>query len=260
MKKINQNIPIIILSGGKGERFVSKENLPKQLSKVSSHPIIMEIILFYFKNGFNFFILPLGYKSNFFTQFFNDKKNIKIYNLNIIKKDKNEIKESKINILLFDAGLKSNKLNRIKKSIKYLDNKSTKLGVCYGDIFANISFQKELFNFKRKNIEAIAVGYNEYSPFGHIKIKDKMIKKFYEKPKLPDPINIGFYFFNTKIFSKIKTNYGDDLETDFLPKISKMNKLSCHIHKGYHFTVNSQKDLINVKQLYKNNKNFFKDL
>mgnify|MGYP006109711273 CR=1 FL=1 len=260
MKNINQNIPIIILSGGKGERFVSKENLPKQLSKVSSHPIIMEIILYYYKNGFNFFILPLGYKSIFFSKFFKDTKNIKRYNLNIIKNDKINVLESKINILLFDAGQKTNKLIRIKKSIEYLNNKISKLGVCYGDIFANISFKNELLNFKRQSIEGVAVTYNEYSPFGHVKIKNKLIKKFYEKPMLPDPINIGFYFFNKKVFSIIKNNQDDDLETHFLPKLSKMNKLGCHIHKGYHFTVNSQKDLIHIKQLYKKNKSFFKDL
>ena len=50
MTNFNQKIPIIILAGGKGERFVSKENLPKQLAKVSSHPIIIEIILYYYKN------------------------------------------------------------------------------------------------------------------------------------------------------------------------------------------------------------------
>ena len=31
------------------------------------------------------------------------------------------------------------------------------------------------------------------------------------------------------------------------------------MHKGYHFTVNTQKDLANVKNMYKNNKNFFKN-
>ena len=41
----NDKIPIIILAGGKGERFVSEENLPKQLAKVSNHPIIIEIML-----------------------------------------------------------------------------------------------------------------------------------------------------------------------------------------------------------------------
>ena len=260
MKNTHQNIPIVILSGGKGERFVSKENLPKQLAKVSSHPIIMEIILYYSKNSFNFFILPLGYKSNFFIKFFNDNKNIKKYNLNIIKNNKISINESKINILLFDAGCKANKLMRIKKSIKYLDSKNSLFGVCYGDIFANISFKKELLHFQKKNIEAIAVGYNEHSPFGHVKVKNNLVTNFYEKPKLSDPINIGFYFFNKKIFLNKYNKPGEDLETSFLPKLSKMKKLGCYIHNGYHFTVNSQKDLIEVKQIYKKNKNFFKNL
>ena len=81
----HKQIPIIVLSGGKGERFIGKSNSPKQLSKVSKHPIIVEVMLYYFKNGFNFFILPLGYKKKFFIDFFHNKKNIKKYNLNIIK-------------------------------------------------------------------------------------------------------------------------------------------------------------------------------
>ena len=43
MEKFNKRIPIIIWLR-KGERFVSKENFPKQLAKVSNHPIIIEII------------------------------------------------------------------------------------------------------------------------------------------------------------------------------------------------------------------------
>ena len=64
MTLTNSNIPIIILAGGKGKRFLSKENLPKQLTTIANHPIIIEIILFYSKKGFNFFILPLGFNKN----------------------------------------------------------------------------------------------------------------------------------------------------------------------------------------------------
>ena len=260
MTIFNQKIPIIILAGGKGERFVSKENLPKQLAKVSSHPIIIEIILYYYKNGFRHFILPLGYKLSFFLKFFNNKKNIKKYNLNILKDQNSEIIVSKINISLFDSGIKTNKLMRIRRSMKFLKNETDKLGVCYGDIFANIAFKKELLNFKKKNIDGIAVGYKERSPFGHINVEKNLIKNFYEKPLMKDPINIGFYFFKKNLFLNNKINSNNDLESDFLPELSKMNKLACHIHNGYHFTVNNQKDLIEVKQLYKKNKNFFKNL
>ena len=91
-------------------------------------------------------------------------------------------------------------------------------------------------------------------------VKKNIVKQFHEKPKLKDPINIGFYFFRKKIFSNVKINTKNDLETNFLPKLSKANKLACHIHSGYHFTVNSQKDLMEAKQIYKKNRNFFKNL
>ena len=260
MTKVIQNIQIIVLAGGKGERFVSKENLPKQLAKVSNHPIIIEIILYYYKNGFNHFILPLGHKYNFFSKFFKSKKNIKKYNLNILKNKDSKIIKSKINILLFYSGLKINKLGRIKKSIKFINKNIDELGVCYGDIFANISFKEELLKFKNKKVDCITVGYNEKSPFGHMTIKNNLVKKFNEKPKLKDPINIGFYFFKKKVFSNIKNKLNYDLEDNILPNLSKIKKLACYIHKGYHFTVNSQKDLLEAKMMYKKNKNFFENL
>ena len=259
MAKIIQYIPIIILAGGKGERFLNKENHPKQLAEVSKRPIIMEIILYYYKNGFNHFILPLGFKHKIFLDFFNNKKNIKRYNINILKNKNSKINQSKINILLFNSGLKTSKLVRIKKSIQFLNKNFDKFGVCYGDIFANISFKNELLKFKKNNIDCVAVGYHERSPFGHINVKNNLITNFYEKPKLKDPINIGFYFFKTKVFLNIKINHGEDLETSLLPKLSKSKKLACHIHTGYHFTVNSQKDLLEARQLYKKNKKFFEN-
>jgi len=260
MINLNQNLPIIILAGGRGERFVSKESFPKQLAKVSNHPIVIEIILYYFKNGFNFFIFPLGFKKKFFTKFFLNKINIKKYNLNVLKKNNLILKKTKINLLFFDAGLKSNKLERIYKSLSYLNKINDLVGVCYGDIFANISFKKQLLLLKNKNISGVLAGYNEHSPYGHLKIKNKKILSFSEKPLLKDPINIGFYFFKKNILSKIKLKNNKDFETDFLPKLSKKKELACHIHKGYHFTVNTQKDLANVKKIYKNNKDFFKKL
>ena len=256
----HKQIPIIVLSGGKGERFIGKSNSPKQLSKVSKHPIIVEVMLYYFKNGFNFFILPLGYKKKFFIDFFHNKKNIKKYNLNIIKSVNFVLSKEKLNIILFDAGVNTNKLNRINKSLKFL-NKSNLFGVCYGDIFANINFKKQLTLFKKKNILAVLTSFNERSPYGHLKIdKKNRIISFIEKPIMNNPINIGFYFFKKNLFSNSTFSKKDDLETQFLPKLSKKLQLASYMHKEFHFTVNTQKDLLDIKKLFKKNKNFFKNL
>ena len=243
----HKQIPIIILSGGKGERFIGKENSPKQLSKVSKHPIIIEVMLYYYKNGFNFFILPLGYKKKFFINFFNNKSNIKKYNLNIIKSKKYELSKSKLNIILFNAGINTNKLNRIGKSLKFLDIKNKLFGVCYGDIFANINFKKQLLILKNKKIYAVLASFQERSPYGHLKIdKKKRIINFIEKPIMNNPINIGFYFFKINLFSKYSFGKNDDLETHLLPKLSRKLKLASYMHNKFHFTVNTQKDLIDI--------------
>ena len=77
---------------------------------------------------------------------------------------------------------------------------------------------------------------------------------------MSNPINIGFYFFKRALFSEYSLNNKDDLETDFLPKLSKNLQLAAYMHKKFHFTVNTQKDLFNMKKMYKKNKNFFKNL
>ena len=91
------------------------------------------------------------------------------------------------------------------------------MGICYGDIFANVSFNKELSHLKNIKISGVLAGYQEHSPFGHLKIKNKEILGFSEKPLLKEPINIGFYFFKKKIFSKIKLKKKEDFETTFFP-------------------------------------------
>ena len=140
-------------------------------------------------------------------------------NLNIIKSVNFVLSKEKLNIILFDAGVNTNKLNRINKSLKFL-NKSNLFGVCYGDIFANINFKKQLSLLKNKRIFGVLASFKERSPFGHLKIdKKKRITSFIEKPIMNKPINIGFYFFKKNLFSKSIFNRKDDLETDFLPKL-----------------------------------------
>ena len=102
-----------------------------------------------------------------------------------------------------------------------------------------------------KKYMAILTGYNENSPYGHLNTKNKLIIGFKEKPVLKDPINIGFYFFQKQIFKNMKFKKYNYLETHFLPKLSRSRKIALHMHKGYHFTVNTQKDLYEVKKIYK---------
>ena len=90
------------------------------------------------------------------------------------------------------------------------------------------------------------------SPFGHVLIKGNIVKQFTEKPDLPFPTNIGYYFFK----SESLINYNKDnseLETTFLNSQIKKKKLGFYFHKGYFHTVNHKQDLINIKHKEKKN-------
>ena len=70
MKIYTNKTSVIFLVGGAGSRFSSIEKAPKQLSKLNKDFILMHIIKNFKKYGLNHFIFPLGYKKNFFINFF----------------------------------------------------------------------------------------------------------------------------------------------------------------------------------------------
>ena len=251
--KINTSlISVILLVGGSGSRFSSLNEPPKQLSKLNNDYILMHIIKYLNKHGLNHFILPLGYKKNFFKKFFYSKKNIKKYRLNLLNKSfKNiNLKKDKINISLFDAGKNTNKMKRVLRSLKYIIDND--LLIVYGDDLSNIKI-KEIFKkyiyFKKK--KAIVTVYKKRSQYGHVLLNKKgIIKKFVEKPAFSNPINIGNYLINSSLIKKFKSN--KEIESSFLPKLTKKGLLVSYEHKGYFYSINDKKELITAKKKLRN--------
>ena len=244
--KINTSV---ILVGGVGSRFSKIDEHPKQLAKINNEIIIIKIIKQLNKYGIKYFILPLGYKKEFFIRFFNSKKNIKKFNFNIVK-NFNEIKEHKININCFNAGKQTSKLDRILKSINKI--KSNNFLVTYGDGIANINIKKLISHFfKDKERKIYLTSCKKRSQYGHLKTNNKnFIKTFYEKPILKDPVNIGYYIFNKMIFNK-NYNYKLELESNFIPKLIKKKLLKNYLHNGYFFSIDDKKDVVKAEKFFK---------
>ena len=73
---------VVILAGGKGTRLSEFTKLiPKPMLKIKNVPIIVRIINYYNKFGFDEFIIATGYKKNVIENFFK-KKFKKIENSN----------------------------------------------------------------------------------------------------------------------------------------------------------------------------------
>jgi len=239
----------IILIGGAGSRFSKINQSPKHLAKINGQYIIIRLINFLKKNGIKEVILPLGYKKKFFYKFFNSKKNQKKFNFVV---NDNFSNKKKILIKAFDAGLKSSKLMRIKKSLKYLSEDD--FLVAYGDGLANVNLKK-LFNQYniQKQKKTFVTSYFKKSQYGHLVIsKNNFVTDFIEKPPFIKPINIGFFIFNKDIFNKF-FNKNIELEKKFLKKIIKKKLLKTFLHKGYFYSIDNKKDILVAEKFLKKN-------
>ena len=242
------DLPVIILLGGKGSRFSELNKPPKQLAKINKKNLIISILQYYKKYDLNYFIMPLGFKSEFFHKFFNNKNNQKKYKINILKKSDQEVKKNYINIKLFNTKKTASKLERIYISTKYFQNNF--FLVTYGDGLANINFKKQLNFFKKKRNNLLTV-FNSRSQYGHAILgSQNKVKKFEEKPYFFSPINIGYYILNKNdLFRFYKNRF--ELENDYLKILIRKGLLYAYNHNGFFFNVDNKKDLDEVKKKFK---------
>jgi glucose-1-phosphate cytidylyltransferase len=245
--KFSNNFFTIILIGGMGTRFSKINEAPKQLIKLNKKSLLENLIISFVKNGINNFVLPLGHKKKFFINFFKKKKKIFNKNVKIYENKPIKLNQKNINIVLFDAGKNSSKLQRIKKSINFFESENFMF--TYGDGIADINLKPyiKIYNKHRKAI--IATKYVN-SQYGHLKINKEKILAFNEKPIMKEPINIGYYLFSKKLFNHFyKGNF--ELENQFIKKLINKNKIVTYTHKGFFFNIDRKIDLINIKKKYK---------
>lgn len=246
----------IILCGGKGTRLGSiTKKIPKTLVKVQGREILWYTIKFLKKNGFNHFILPLGYKSNLVKNF-------------LIK---NNYFDSKINAI--QTGTNAHIGKRLSVVSKYIISDNFLL--INGDTILNFDLKK-IFNFHVKKNNAVTFISGEiFYPFGTIGIQNKKIKDFTRYLKY-DALNtrrnknykafnfIGASVIKAKLLIKAKNfiKNSKNFESDFYSRVIKKEKTDISKPKGFWHAVDNIKDLkaATTKTIYPNKFNLIKKL
>jgi glucose-1-phosphate cytidylyltransferase len=201
---------VVILAGGKGSRLAEYTSaVPKPMVKILGVPIIVRIIKFYKKFGFNEFIIASGYKSQIIKKYF-----------------KNHMKDTNIKIVF--TGTDSMTGGRIKRLEKYL--KKERFLLTYGDGLCDVNINKLIsFHGKNKNYVTLTA-VRPPARFGGIKISGTKVKYFKEKSNLDEGwINGGFFVMESEIFKFLKNDL-TVLERLPLEKISSLKKLGAFKH------------------------------
>lgn len=217
-----ENIKIVVLCGGKGERLKPiTEEIPKSLIEIEGKAILDHALELYSKKGFNDFILCIGYKGELIKNHF---KNNKKYNLQFV-----------------DSGENASMLKRIYDT-KNLFRDSTI--IAYGDTYADIDFKSLLKFHKSKSSLLTIVTTPIKSPFGITDIDEiGKVTSFKEKPVLS--YYIGYFVIDKKAFDYMKEyiNLGSEESLiSFFNILIKMNKIYTYSYSGLHITFNTSSE------------------
>ena len=225
---MKRKVKILILCGGQGKRMGNLTNkIPKPLAKIGKYSILHRKILNYSSQGYNDFIIAVGYKGDVIIDYIN-KLNLPI----------------KIKIEFSDAGENAGILERIDFASSLFDES---IIITYGDTFTNIDLTDFINLHNNSDNIATIVTAPFKSPFGLVDVNsDNKVTSFIEKPILK--YYIGYAILNKKLFTDIpkktiKAEDGNGL-ISLYNMLLMQNKLGSYYFDGLDVTFNTEAELV----------------
>lgn len=245
----------VIFAGGIGTR-ISEESVlkPKPMIEIAGKPILWHIMKIYAAQGFNDFVVCLGYKGYMIKEYF---LNYFLYNSDLTVKlgnnkvDIHYVNSENFNVTLVDTGLNTNTAGRLQQVQKYVGSEPFML--TYGDGVADVNL-KELIAFHRKNGKlATLTSIRNTSRFGEIETdENNVVKSFREKADdTMNWINGGFFVLEPGIFDYLKGDMSNvQWERKPLIDIAKDGQLVAYKHYGFWKCMDAMRDKIELEEMW----------
>ena len=233
----------IILCGGKGTRLGELgKKLPKTLVKIQGKPILWYILRSLKKNGFNHFILPIGYRGKQIEEFIKH----------------NQIQGCKI--IVVKTGVNTSIAKRIYKIKDFLFSEN--FLILNGDaVFeANLDEIFKKHTLKKRDLSFICC--EAEADFGTVGVMNNKVINFrrnfnfqYVNTNIKNfkaYVYSGMSIMNKKILNENFKNF-INFEKYFYPKIIKKFKTEVYTLKGFWYAMDNVKDFhcLNTKNVNK---------
>ena len=246
----------LILCGGRGTRFTShSETIPKALVEVGPKPILWHIMKIYEAQGFNDFILCLGFKGDAIKEYFlfhggalggDLRLDMEAPVSNRLQKLGEDFRE-RFKITFVDTGLDTPTGGRIKRASRYLDGGT--FMVTYGDGVADIDLKALLAFHKKQGTIGTVTVVTPTSQFGEVIIGEgEKVTEFREKPISDKWVNGGFFVFEPAFISYLRED--DVLERAPLERLTAEGQLSAFRHTGFWQCMDTFKDAALLNDLW----------
>jgi glucose-1-phosphate cytidylyltransferase len=244
---------VVIFAGGLGTRLSEETELkPKPMVEIGGKPILWHIMKIYQTQGFNEFIICLGYKGYIIKEYF---YNYFLHNSDLTIDIKNNEITTHVNnsenfkITLIDTGLNTKTAGRLKRIESYI--KGDNFMLTYGDGVSDININELISFHKKTNKIATLTSVQQNNRYGTIEInEDGVVNLFNEKPK-DSWINAGFFVLNKKIFDFIPEDCEEVMWEDApLAALTKQKQLAAYKHTGFWKAMDALRDKIELEKIW----------
>ncbi|MBF0560369.1 MAG: glucose-1-phosphate cytidylyltransferase [Nitrospirae bacterium] len=247
---------VVIFAGGLGTRIVEESHLkPKPMIEIGEKPILWHIMKCYETQGFNDFIICLGYKGYMIKEYF---LNYYVYNSDVtinLQTNSYEIHRSNsedFRITLVDTGLMTGTAGRLKRVERYIGRRDFML--TYGDGLSDVNLH-DLISFHQSHKKiATVTAVQPAGRFGLLGLgEDNRVTSFNEKP-LGDGgwINGGFFVLRPEIFSYLPPDADQKMwEDDALLNLAKDGALMAFRHHGFWKCMDAVRDKAELEEMWR---------
>lgn len=247
---------VVIFAGGLGTRISEESYLkPKPMIEVGEKPILWHLMKIYEAQGFNDFIICLGYKGQLIKEYF---LNYYAYNSDVtIDLQTNSFEVHRTNsenfkVTLVDTGLHTATAGRLKRVQHHIGNEDFML--TYGDGLANVSIDNLLQFHALHGKIATVTAVQPAGRFGLLGLEhDDLVSSFKEKP-LGDGgwINGGFFVLKPDVFSYLPENADNVMWEDSpLETLAHHGQLMAYKHHGFWKCMDAMRDKEELESLWK---------
>ncbi|BAJ51077.1 nucleotidyl transferase [Candidatus Caldarchaeum subterraneum] len=220
----------VLLSGGYGKRLKPlTESLPKPLLEVAGKPIIVWQIEWLKKHGIDEFIVCVGYLREKIIETLGSGHRLGV-----------KIGYSVEDEPLGTGGALKNAEHLLKSDKVFL--------VLNGDVLTTLNPLK-LIDSLGSSIACMALTRLP-SPYGIVEFdrETRLVKRFEEKPRLPNYINAGVYAFTADVLSYLPEQ--GDLEKQTFPRLVEKKALMAVLYEDDDWiSIDSHKDLEEAKRV-----------
>ena len=242
---------IVILAGGRGTRMSEVTAvIPKPMVEVAGKPLLWYVMNIYSLQGFNDFILAVGYKGEKIKEYF--------ANLALLSSDfQTDLTTGKTTILkdkkpdwkvtIVDTRPATGTGGSIKKLAEYIDGDEFML--TYGDGVSDVNLH-ELLKFHRSHGKLATITAVTMPRFGIVEVEsDGRVSSLQEKRLEHSPlINGGFMVLSKKVLDYID---GPEtaLETTPMQRLCEKGELYAYVHRGFWKPVDNLRDRADLETM-----------